>query len=143
VPRTIVDSSALVEFFNRGDSPLAGCVSALIEDDDAVLTRLIRCEVLAGFRADRVFRRAENSLAAFEVLDDGRPDVCDRAIAIFRTCRKQGITVRSIVDCLVAATALANDLPVIHRDRDFDAIAGVFPLRVLSVIEEAESRTTD
>lgn len=135
MPRTIVDSSAWIEFFNHSDSPLAGRVAALVEDDDAVLTRLIRCEVLAGFRLDRDFRQAEHSLSAFDVLDDGSPLTSDRAIAIYRGCRKQGITVRSIVDCLIAAAALEHDLPVIHRDRDFAAIAGVFPLKILPVAE--------
>jgi predicted nucleic acid-binding protein len=129
--RTIIDSSAWIELFNHGDSVLAEDVVRIVEADDAVITGLIRCEVLMGFRSDSKFRRAAASLDAFEQIDDGADNFRDSAIAIYRKCRKKGITVRSLIDCLIAAAALASDLPILHRDRDFDAIATVFPLRVV------------
>jgi predicted nucleic acid-binding protein len=33
------------------------------------------------------------------------------------------MTIRSSADCLIAAIAIANSIPVWHRDRDFSAIA--------------------
>jgi predicted nucleic acid-binding protein len=33
------------------------------------------------------------------------------------------------VDCLIAACAIRHDLEVLHRDRDFDALATISPLR--------------
>jgi predicted nucleic acid-binding protein len=38
------------------------------------------------------------------------------------------VTVRSGVDCLIAACAIRNGLAVLHHDRDFDALARVSPL---------------
>ena len=131
--RTIVDSSAWIELFNEGHSPIAEQVARLVEVDDAVITGMIRCEVLMGFKSDAKFERASMSLDNFERLDDGSVPVQDRAIAISRKCRKKGITVRSLVDCLIAAAALENDLPILHRDRDFDAIAAIYPLRISEV----------
>ncbi|MCE9581620.1 MAG: PIN domain-containing protein [Planctomycetes bacterium] len=43
--------------------------------------------------------------------------------------RRQGVTVRSSVDCLIAACALRHQLTVLHRDRDFHRLAKVSPLR--------------
>nr|WP_241480145.1 PIN domain-containing protein [Nocardiopsis halotolerans] len=38
---------------------------------------------------------------------------------------------RKLHDCLIAAVALRTDAILVHRDRDFDHLAGVFPrLRV-------------
>jgi predicted nucleic acid-binding protein len=34
------------------------------------------------------------------------------------------------VDCLVAVVALRADVPILHRDADFDAIAACLPLRI-------------
>jgi len=48
---------------------------------------------------------------------------------LYRAARNRGLTVRSSVDCLIAACALRHDLDVLHRDRDFEAIAHVSPLR--------------
>jgi hypothetical protein len=51
------------------------------------------------------------------------------AAKIYLGCRKQGITIRSTIDCLIAQTALENDLFLLHDDKDFDAIAKIVPLK--------------
>jgi predicted nucleic acid-binding protein len=51
------------------------------------------------------------------------------AIALYRLARRRGLTVRSSVDCLIAACALRHDLEVLHRDRDFSALAQISDLR--------------
>ena len=43
----------------------------------------------------------------------------------------KGITIRSGIDCLIAAIAIENDVPVWHRDRDFVEIAKYTRLRVV------------
>jgi hypothetical protein len=43
------------------------------------------------------------------------------------------LTVRSGVDCLIAACAIRNDLVVLHHDRDYSALARVSPLRERSL----------
>ena len=58
-----------------------------------------------------------------------RVDVEDAA-SIYRACRRIGHTVRSTNDCLIAAIAIRNDVPVLHRDRDYDVIAQITGLRV-------------
>jgi predicted nucleic acid-binding protein len=37
--------------------------------------------------------------------------------------------VRSLLDCLIAAIAIRHDATLVHRDRDFDTLAAVSPLR--------------
>jgi len=59
------------------------------------------------------------------------PRVCDpvpaatfvEAAEIYRLGRQKGDTIRSSTDCLIAAIAIENNVPVWHRDRDFSAIA--------------------
>ena len=43
--------------------------------------------------------------------------------------RRRGKTVRSPIDCCIAQIALDHDVLLLHRDRDFEVIAGVRPLR--------------
>jgi predicted nucleic acid-binding protein len=50
------------------------------------------------------------------------------AAQLYRAARRQGITVRSSVDCLVAACAIRANLPVLHRDRDFSELAAISAL---------------
>jgi predicted nucleic acid-binding protein len=56
-------------------------------------------------------------------------EVFDEAIKLFRQARRAGVTIRSSVDCLIAACAIRHDLEVLHRDRDFAALASVSELR--------------
>jgi predicted nucleic acid-binding protein len=51
------------------------------------------------------------------------------AAALYRSARRHGLTVRSSVDCLIAVCALRHDLEVLHRGRDFRALARVTTLR--------------
>jgi hypothetical protein len=51
------------------------------------------------------------------------------AVSLFRAARRQGVTVRSSVDCLIASCALRHDLEVLHVDRDFKALSKVSALK--------------
>ena len=51
------------------------------------------------------------------------------AVDLYRRARRVGQTIRSSVDCLIAACALRHDLEVVHRDRDFPAFARISSLR--------------
>jgi predicted nucleic acid-binding protein len=52
------------------------------------------------------------------------------AAELFRFCRAKGYTIRSSADCLIAAIAIANKLPLWHCDRDFEAIAKATALEI-------------
>ena len=43
------------------------------------------------------------------------------ASRLYRTARSRGLTVRSTIDCLIAAVAVRTASPVLARDRDFQA----------------------
>jgi predicted nucleic acid-binding protein len=45
-----------------------------------------------------------------------------------------GVTPRSANDCLIATHAILGGMPLLHRDRDFDLIAGVEPKLVLVAV---------
>jgi len=64
------------------------------------------------------------------VLSDPLPLALFRSAAeIYRLGRVKGHTIRSSIDCLIAAVAIENDVPVWHKDRDFDLIARYTGLR--------------
>ena len=51
------------------------------------------------------------------------PTDYEDAAAIYRSCRIRGETVRRMIDCLTAAVAIREGVPVLHADHDFDVIA--------------------
>lgn len=54
----------------------------------------------------------------------------EEAAAIYRTCRRAGLTIRRLVDCLIAVVAINADASLLHSDADFDLIATQTPLRL-------------
>lgn len=57
------------------------------------------------------------------------PNASIKAAEIFRTLRKNGITIRKINDCIIANYALEYNLILIHIDSDFENIAKIYPLK--------------
>ncbi|MEA2235561.1 MAG: hypothetical protein QOC81_285 [Thermoanaerobaculia bacterium] len=105
-------------------------IEDLVDLDEIVICLPIIQEILQGFDDDYAFEMARDSLYALPVIEDPlTTEVFDDAIAIFRAARKRGVTIRSSVDCLIAACAIRHGALVLHRDRDFDHLARVSSLR--------------
>jgi predicted nucleic acid-binding protein len=81
-------------------------------------------EVLQGWRPETNGFDFTEALLALPRLSDPLPLATFlEAAEIFRLGRRKGYTIRSSVDCLIAAIAIENRVPVWHRDRDFAQIA--------------------
>jgi hypothetical protein len=127
----LVDSSIWIDVFRRV-RPLD--LEAEVELGDVVTCLPVVQEVLQGFRDERAFRTARDAMLALPCVESPLDEaVVLEAAGLYRSARRAGLTVRSSVDCLIAACALRNDLVVLHRDRDFSAIAEIAPLRQRSV----------
>lgn len=102
--------------------------------DDVVICLPIIQEVLHGFRDERAFRIARESFRALPTVESPLAlEVVEEAVELYRRGRRAGLTVHSSIDCLIAACAIRHDLEVLHRDRDFEALARVSPLRARNV----------
>ncbi|HEX4048988.1 MAG TPA: PIN domain-containing protein [Elusimicrobiota bacterium] len=122
----LIDTSVWIEIFRKG-SKLG---PQDIDLEDAVVCLPVVQEVLQGFRDEAAYRRAREALLSLPLVESPLSlDVYERAVELYRLARRQGLTVRSATDCLIAACALRHDLTVLHRDRDFAALARVSTLR--------------
>jgi predicted nucleic acid-binding protein len=79
-------------------------------------------EVLAGARDEPHLSTLRHALAQAAVIPMPAADY-DAATALYRRCRRQGETVRKLIDCLIAAVVIRTGIAVLHNDRDFDALA--------------------
>jgi predicted nucleic acid-binding protein len=127
----LVDTSIWVEIFRR---PARLSLAAIGDFDEIVTCLPVVQEVLQGFQHEADYRLARGSMLALPIVEAPlRTEVFLDACELYRSARRAGFTVRSGVDCLVAACALRHGLIVAHRDRDFDLLARVSPLRVRSL----------
>ena len=125
----LIDTSAWIEFLRDTGSPACEAVESAIRDQSAILTDPVLLELMSGARS-----RERDQLLRFLNEQDYAPvapraDWIDAA-EIYAGCRRRGITMRSQLDCLIAAVAIRIDVSLVHHDRDFDTIAGITRLRV-------------
>ncbi|MBO3747312.1 PIN domain nuclease [Streptosporangiaceae bacterium NEAU-GS5] len=124
----LIDTSAWVEYFRRTESPTDLLVTRLMgEQAPVVLTEPVIMEVLAG-------ARDQSELIKLERLTEGLPLVRVDAVRdfvnaahTFRAARSRGVTVRKMLDCLIAAVAMRAGATVVHRDADFANLTKVIP----------------
>jgi hypothetical protein len=122
----LVDTSVWIEVFAKPSR--IDLVSVAPMDEIATCLPIVQ-EVLAGFRDDRAHRLARQAMLALPMVDSPMSDeVFLGAADLYRAARRAGVTVRSGVDCLIATCAMRHGLTVVHRDRDFDALARVSSL---------------
>lgn len=126
----LVDSSAWIEFLRGTGSPACERVDELLAAEIAVCDA-VRMEILAGARSEAHLADLRALLARATVLPTTAVHY-EQAAALFRSARAGGVTVRRLVDCLIAAVAIDHQVPVLHADRDFDALAQVSALAIHS-----------
>lgn len=124
----LVDTSAWVEFLRDTGSRACTRVDELL-DADIATSNPIRMEVLAGARTERHLNDLRRLLARASLIPTEPTDYEDAA-ALYRTCRREGETVRKLMDCLIAAPAIRASIPILHADSDFDVIARHTALRI-------------
>lgn len=118
----LADTSAWIEFFRDTGTATCERLAAGLSEREIVVTDPVVLELMSGVRPHEVetvewllsSQHYEPVLTRVDWLD---------AAEIYRGCRRDGVTIRSQIDCLVAATAIRLALPLLHHDRDFDEIA--------------------
>ena len=117
----LIDTSAWVEFLRDTDSAVCNRVDALL-DAEIATCHPIRMEVLAGARDERHLGNLRGLLARGSLITT-EPTDYEEAAALYRACRRRGETVRKLIDCVIAATAIRASVPVLHSDGDYEVIA--------------------
>jgi hypothetical protein len=125
----LADSSAWIEYLRRTGSTAHIRVRELIEKtDDLATTEVVVMEVLAGARGDRHLADLDRMLKRCEFIALHGLDDFEHAADLYRTCRRNGETIRKMTDCIVASVAIRTGMPVLHADRDFEVLARHTPL---------------
>ena len=130
---TLVDTSVWADYLNDHSSSEAERLDAMIESGRAIATcGLVWAELLQGLRSESSVRSVSAYLASMQYLRPLEPGTYQRSAALYRKLRRRGVTVRSTIDCLVAQTAIDNDVGLLAKDRDFRLMAesGLTALRL-------------
>lgn len=96
-------------------------------------SRRLSCRSCCRARSPQALAELRHRFAALPILEPAPGGTTHaEAGALYVRCRWAGVTPRSPHDCLIARLAVEYELPLLHDDRDFKAIAGIEPaLRLL------------
>lgn len=127
----LVDTSVWIDFF-RGKSTreVRELERLLREGVDICICGVILTEILQGIRDDSDYRKTKAIVDAFLFLPMNRQTFL-HAAEMYRLLRRKGVTIRKSVDCMIAAVSIDHDVPLLHRDRDFDPMEKHCGLKVV------------
>lgn len=127
----VVDTTVWIDFLNGRDARHVDELARLIDADAGIaLTDVILTEVLQGIRSDDEYRLVDERLTAFDIFRLDTLDDFRRAAAMYRHARRQGLTIRRTLDCLIASVCVRESLPILHNDNDFDLLARCSDLQI-------------
>jgi predicted nucleic acid-binding protein len=126
----LVDTSVWINFFAGKHSPPTDALTKAIEDSvDVCICGLVITEILQGIRSDKEFDRTKNLLSGLIYLPITK-QMFIQASSIYRKIRKNGKTIRSPIDCIIASLCIEHEVPLLHDDRDFSTIAEYTSLQI-------------
>ena len=129
----LADTSALVEVTRDKSRRLLTILRAQFPGGIA-LTSITQLEIMLGAKDERHWRRLQSDLSAHTVLEVSAED-CMAAARIWVDMRWRGLSISDPLDLCIAQAALSRQLPLLHRDRDFEKIQIVRPALSLSWLD--------
>ena len=128
----LIDSSCWIDFLRGSPTRARDDMRVILANrlSDVAVCEPVAMELLACTSQPSTIRSIEALLGNLVDLPVDVNTDFRAAAAIQQALRREGNAARSMIDCLIAAIALRHDVEVVHKDADFDRIAGVTKLKV-------------
>jgi predicted nucleic acid-binding protein len=131
----LIDTSIWIQVFKDKQGLESRQIQQWINGRKIILTRFIQLELLQGCRDEKEWKLLSSYLEEQTYIEPN-PSTWQQSARIYFDLRRQGLTVRSPIDCCIAQIALENNLLLLHDDKDFLTIAKIRPL----IMEHWQSR---
>ncbi|HXU28958.1 MAG TPA: PIN domain-containing protein [Thermoanaerobaculia bacterium] len=129
--KVLVDTSVWVDFLNGYPSPERQALASLVPSDHEICTcGVIVAEVFQGLRREEGLARLAARFRDLTYLEPAGIDLYFRAADLYRALRQRGKTIRSTIDCLIAALADEHGCSLLARDGDMDLLLASGLLKV-------------
>ena len=124
----LVDTSVWVDILRDKTGKVVSRFRHLTQDELIVLSRFNQLELLQGAKNEGEWKMLADYLST-QLFLEATKQTWPEAARIFFELRKQGMTVRSPIDCCIAQCALENEALLLHKDKDFEIISKVRDLK--------------
>ncbi|MDJ0616573.1 MAG: PIN domain nuclease [Calothrix sp. MO_192.B10] len=126
----LIDTSVWIAVFRDRSGQVRQQLETLIANRQVLLTRFTQLELLQGSLNEQEWMLLSTYLETQDYIELTSQS-WQAAARIYYDLRRQGLTVRSPIDCCIAQVAMENNLLLVHNDRDFETIAQVRSLQNL------------
>ncbi|MBI5196254.1 MAG: PIN domain nuclease [Nitrospirae bacterium] len=127
----LVDTSVLIDYLKGTQNHAVEKLQFILDTGIPFgINSYIYQELLQGTKTEKEFNELKAYLETqvFYDLKDKKISFTEAAELYFK-CRKKGFQVGGTIDCLIAQTAIENNLLLLHNDEDFEKIAKVAGLK--------------
>lgn len=129
----LVDASVWINLLRKNPTASVEYFKREIETITIATCPTIVQEVLQGIASDSDYATMKNYFMNLIQLPGNPYMLAQEASQLYRQIRKKGITIRKPNDCLIAAYAIANDIELLHDDKDFVFISQHSNLKVVDL----------
>ena len=123
----LVDTSVWIEVLRDKTGRTVQLFRERLGREECVFCRFTQLELLQGAKDEREWQRLDDYLSTQFYLEAAERTWVEAA-RIYFDLRRAGITLGSPVDCCIAQIAIESKILLLHRDEDFERIAGIRPI---------------
>lgn len=126
--KVLVDSTVFIDFFNGRETAQTTTLEQCFKNHDEICyCGFVLMEVLQGIRDGRQLTAASRQFENLTYLEDDR-STFELGATIYRELRRQGMTIRNSMDCLISAVVIQHGVNFLENDRDYKFIDRHYPL---------------
>ncbi len=119
----LIDTSTWIEVLRDKSKLKAIKLKTIIAERHYYLPIFTKMELLQGCEDEIEWAKMSSYLAVQNYLEPDYSSIWENCARLYFELRRQGITIRSNIDCAISILAIENNLTLYHSDRDFEAIA--------------------
>ena len=123
----LIDSSVFIGYLKKSSGEPYDKMDYIVDNDIPYgICNYIYLELLQGTRDEKEYDLLKGYLDTlpFYELRYGRKSFENTAL-MYMNCRKNGVTIRSTLDIIIAQIAIENSLYLLHNDSDFENMAKI------------------
>ncbi len=126
----LVDTSVLIDFLKGRETKQSKKLEKIMLNQIPFgISAFTYQELLQGAKNKKEYEKLKRYLSTQKIYYPTH-ETFDASAHLFFSCRKKGITIRGIIDTLIATTAIENGLILLCNDKDFSHMTKVIDLEI-------------
>jgi predicted nucleic acid-binding protein/Arc/MetJ family transcription regulator len=120
---TVRNNRYVIEVLRDKTKVKAASLKTAIAGRSYYLPIFSKMELLQGCKDEIEWTKISSYLSVQNYYEPNYDSIWENTARLYFELRRQGITIRSNIDCAIAIIAIENNLILYHFDRDFETIA--------------------